>query len=151
MSMDMEGVPEDFVSKFYLLEGNLVGERKKNFSLLLRKLASLSNPHLVQHFLSNIKPRNYLESLFRIDALIFFKRTSELLEVLKENNEVFISKIFKQRWFFEEAFKNIDAEALANDIVPSLSYVHRKKFLQRIFQVLEQEQIDQLFSAIYIR
>lgn len=140
----------DFVSKFHSLEGNLVGERTKNFSMFLNKLA-FSNEQQIELFFKNLKPQTYLEHLFRIDTLIHFKKTSQLLDILKGDNEVYRAKVMKQQWFFEDAFNNIDAETLVNEFVPQLTFKDRRKCIYKILKTVNEEQSDQIVNALYLR
>ncbi|KAG5899846.1 hypothetical protein JTB14_012317 [Gonioctena quinquepunctata] len=137
----------DFVSQFHNLEGSRIGERKKNFFKLLRD-PKWSNEQQLGNVLQNLQPKTYLENLFWVDALIHFKRTPELLEILKQGNEVFISKILKAGWFFEGAFKDMDAEVLVNEFLPCTSFAVRMKLLKRICRYWNGERIDALFDSL---
>lgn len=134
----------DFVTQFYNLEGELISERKKNFFKLL-KAQSLP---LNEDDLINLCPRTYLERLFQIDIFIYFKITTKLLDVIKEGNEVFVSKILKHHSLLLETIGTISAEAFVNDFLPSTSYALRMKILKKISFVLGESQMDDIASAV---
>ncbi|XP_057665834.1 uncharacterized protein LOC130899707 [Diorhabda carinulata] len=138
----------DFMSRFHNLEGNLIGERKKSLFQLI------NNPSLFQseqdqiEALEKLEPKTYQESLFYIDTLIYFKRIEILLEVLKGGNQLFATKILKQPWFFELAFKDIEVNVIVNGYMPYFSYVVRTKLITKLSQCWNEEKTDELFDSL---
>nr|XP_023016488.1 uncharacterized protein LOC111505841 isoform X2 [Leptinotarsa decemlineata]XP_023016489.1 uncharacterized protein LOC111505841 isoform X2 [Leptinotarsa decemlineata] len=149
--MDGDGAsvaaPIDFITQFHNLEGDLIGERKKNLFKLILDLSSSKNEEQLNNVVENLKPTSYLENLFRLDILIHFKKTTELVKVLEQGNEVFISKILKQFWFIDEAFRDIDAKIFVNEFLPSLSYAIRMKLVKKVAKCWNETQIDALFDS----
>nr|XP_023028476.1 uncharacterized protein LOC111516557 isoform X1 [Leptinotarsa decemlineata]XP_023028477.1 uncharacterized protein LOC111516557 isoform X1 [Leptinotarsa decemlineata]XP_023028478.1 uncharacterized protein LOC111516557 isoform X1 [Leptinotarsa decemlineata] len=139
--------PTDFITRFHNLEGDLIGERKKNLFKLILDLSFLKNEEQLNNVVENLKPTNYLENLFRIDILIHFKKTKELLKILEQGNEVFISKILKQFWFIDEAFRDIDVKIFVNEFLPSLSYAIRMKLMKKVAKCWNETQVDALFDS----
>lgn len=141
----------DFVSRFHALEGDTISDRKKNFNKLLKDPSFSTNQQSIRDALDNLEAKTYLESLFKVDALIYFKHTIRLFEIIKQGNEVFISKILKQEWFFKEVFQNMDSDDLVNDFLPCLSFVMRMKVLKKLAMVLGENKMDEIFTCLYKR
>ncbi|CAH0553166.1 unnamed protein product [Brassicogethes aeneus] len=138
----------EFVKLFENLQGKTVGERKKNLFLLLKQDGFKQNQ---DEILKNLVPKNYLEHLFYIDTLIYLRRTTELLKILKEGNDVYVSKIVKEIWFFKEAFNIIKPQDFVNQCLPEMSYSVRMKTLKKLFHISSEEQSDALFKAVLDR
>lgn len=141
----------DFANRFHSLDGDAIRDRKRNFNKLLRDPSFSSNKQLIHNALDNLEPKTYLESLFKVDALIYFKHTAQLFHIIKGGNEVFISKILKQHWFFEEVFQNMDAYSLVNEFLPCLSLAMRLKVMKKLSMLLKQEKVDEIFSCLHKR
>ncbi|XP_072391601.1 uncharacterized protein [Diabrotica undecimpunctata] len=141
------GDQADFATKFHKLDGDLKGERTKNLFKLL-KTTVFENEEQLDSALKSLKPKSYQENLFYIETLIYFKRSNELLEVLKGGNDVYISKILKQTWFFQNIFENVEPEAFVTEFLPHVSYAVKKKFLNRILNHWNEQKIDSLFEAL---
>ncbi|XP_056638753.1 uncharacterized protein LOC130446483 [Diorhabda sublineata] len=136
-----------FAIHFYNIEGDTVNERKKNFFKLLSN-TQFPNEQQLESELTNLKPITYQQNLFYIDTLIHFKRTKELLEILKQGNEVYISKILKQGWLVGSAFDNMDIVKFVYEFLPCLSFSMRKKLLNKISKCWPEEKMDVLFDAV---
>lgn len=143
--------PIDLVRRLHSLEGDTIGDRKKNFNKLIRDPSFSVNKQEIHGVLDQLEPKTYLESLFKVDALIYFKHTARLCEVMKEGNEVFITKILKQHWFFKEMLENMDADNLVNHFLPCLSFAMRLKVLKRLSMVANEEKMDEIYDFIYKR
>lgn len=141
----------DFVTRFYALEGDTVSARKKNFYKLIRNPIFSANKQQIHDALDKLEPKTYLESLFKVDALIYFKHTTRLYDIIQEGNEVFISKILKQPWFFEDVFENMDADILVNNFLPCLSFAMRMKVLKKLSLVLNEQKMDEIYTFVYKR
>ena len=71
----------DFKSKFYNIDGIHINDRKKNFQKLLK-----STQNDIPEIELEIQPRNQLERIFYVDALIYFKKKRLFqVEVLKQS------------------------------------------------------------------
>lgn len=147
----MEDQNVDFVKQFHTLQGDTIDDRKKNFNKLMQDPIFSKNKQQIHDALSTLKPRTYLENLFLVDALIHFRFIPRLLDILKDGNEVFISKILKQSWFWQEAFSDMEANHLVNDFLPNLSFSIRIKVLKRLGLVLNENKMDDIFICIYKR
>lgn len=141
----------DLVRRFHSLEGDTISDRKKNFNKLLRDPSFSGNKQQIHDALDKLEPKTYLENLFKVDALIYFRHTNRLVEILKQGNEVFISKILKQQWFFKDVFQNIDADTLVNDFLPCLSFTMRMKVLKRLSMVLDEQKMDAIYDCLHQR
>lgn len=139
--------PVDFANRFHNLEGDTIGERKKNFNKLLKD-PSFCDKKIIRVALDNLEPKTYLESLFKVDALIHFRHTTKLLEVIKGGNDAFISKIVKQDWFYDEVFQTMPADVVVNEFLPCVSFVTRLKILKNLPKILNEEKIDAIFDAV---
>lgn len=76
----------DTINIFYNLKGVHINERKKHFYTLLKTSA---NPALLL-----AKPRNFLEKIFYLDILIYYRETDKLLEILQEGKYTFLQSYF---------------------------------------------------------
>ncbi|CAH1965749.1 unnamed protein product [Acanthoscelides obtectus] len=141
----------DFSNLFYNIEGDLLSERKKNFRKLLEIPCFKQNSEQLHRALADLKPRTYLEGLFKVDALIHFKRTEELLEILKEGNEVYMSKLLKQTWFIKEVFDNMTCHEFVNKFLPTMSYSFKIKFIKKMCLIWDEAKHDELFVCIFDR
>ncbi|XP_050510604.1 uncharacterized protein LOC126887239 [Diabrotica virgifera virgifera] len=137
----------DFATRFHNLDGDLKGERSKSLFNLL-KTTVFENDSQLDSALKSLKPKSYQENLFYIDTLIYFKRSNDLIEILKGGNDVHISKILKQTWFFQNIFNDVEAEIFVSEFLPHLSYGVKKKFLKRISNHWNEQKIDSLFEAL---
>uniref|UniRef100_A0A6P7G3M4 Uncharacterized protein LOC114335577 n=1 Tax=Diabrotica virgifera virgifera TaxID=50390 RepID=A0A6P7G3M4_DIAVI len=144
---NLMGDQVDFVTKFHNLDGDLKGERTKNLFKLL-KTAVFENEEQLDTALRSLKPKSYQENLFYIETLIYFKRSNQLLEVLRGGNDVYISKILKQAWFFQNVFDNVEPEAFVTEFLPHVSYAVKKTFLNRISNHWNEQKVDSLFEAL---
>ncbi|XP_072391594.1 uncharacterized protein [Diabrotica undecimpunctata] len=137
----------DFATRFHNLDGDLKGERSKSLFKLL-KTTIFENEAQLENVLKSLKPKSYQENLFYIDTLIYYKRSNDLIEILKGGNDVYISKILKQVWFFQNIFDDIEAETFVTEFLPHLSYAVKKKFLKRVSNHWNEQKIDSLFEAL---
>jgi hypothetical protein len=148
----MAQLAEEFIHNFYHIEGDTVAKRRKKLFILLHQNVSLKdNVSVLDSISTSLKPRTYLESLFKLDFLIYFHRTHELHQLLKEGNDVLVSKITKQIWFFKECFGEIGAEELVNETLPCMSFSVRMKVLRKLSRYLSSEQFEQIFDAVVTR
>ncbi|CAG9772568.1 unnamed protein product [Ceutorhynchus assimilis] len=141
----MEKAKVEFLDEFYNLEGIHCKERKGNFF----KLLHYTNPEVLAEV--DIKPRNYLENIFYVDLVIRTKKVDKLIEILKEGNGLLTSKIIKQKWFFEEAFKDMSEENIVNEFLPCLSFSLRMKILKKMSLAFSEERNDKMFDHIFER
>ncbi|KAG5889752.1 hypothetical protein JTB14_018974 [Gonioctena quinquepunctata] len=103
-----------------------------------------------------LKVERFYKRWLRVEILLLtsfgnstiWKKTTELIEILKQGHEVFISKILKQSWFFDEAFKQMDADKLVNDFLPCMSYSKRMKFINKLSNSWNDSQIDVLYDSL---
>ncbi|RZC35657.1 uncharacterized protein BDFB_013857, partial [Asbolus verrucosus] len=86
------------------------------------------------------------EKIFRIDFLIYFRRFKELYQEFENGDEITLSKVAKQDWFFQNAFKNLGAEEFVNDVLPTMSYAVKLKILKKLS--ISEEQNDDIFDAL---
>ncbi|XP_072382922.1 uncharacterized protein [Diabrotica undecimpunctata] len=141
----------DFETKFHNIKGDEIADRKANFFKLLRTPSLFSSEIQLDNTLKCLTPTTYQEQLFYIETLMYFKRTEELLDILQQGNEIFISKILKQQWFVESAFKDVEVDWFVNDLLPCLSFSVKKKLISKIARCLNEEKLDVLFDQIYLK
>lgn len=141
----------DFITRFHGIEGDKIQDRKKNFNKLIRDPSFTTNKQVIHDALDKLEPKTYLEGLFKVDALIYFRHTERMIDILKGGNEVYISKIMKQHWFFKDMFENMDAESLVNEFLPCLSYAMRMKMLKILSMVLNENKMDDIFTNVHKR
>jgi hypothetical protein len=148
----MNQLVESFLHKFHSLEGVTLAQRRKNFFTLLHESAFLEdNAAVLDSISTNLKPITYLESLLKLEFLIYFRRTQQLFQLLQEGNAIFVSKIVKQIWFFKEYFNEMGSDELVNDILPNMSFSVRMKVLRKLSKCLFCEQFDNIFDAVATR
>ncbi|KAJ8920230.1 hypothetical protein NQ315_011891 [Exocentrus adspersus] len=139
----------NFITEFHNIQGVSVGERQKNLNKLLTNLLLTEDEE--ELLLNNLKPKTYLENIFYVDVLIHLKEANRLLEILKDGKGIFVSRIMKQPWFFQEVFGNIDAKELVNHYLPLLSFTVRIKLLRKLSQLYSEEKVDQVFDCVTVR
>ncbi|KAJ8983817.1 hypothetical protein NQ317_008943 [Molorchus minor] len=146
----MAATTSSFVSDFHNLEGVMIGERIRNFQNLLRNKTILEDE--VQSVIDNLQPKTYMENIFYIEILSHYKKTEPLLEILKCGHEAFVKRIMKYDWFFQEAFQNVSAEHLVNDVLPKMSYSVKIKLLNnKLSKILHEDKVDQVFDLVVKR
>lgn len=139
----------NFIKEFHNLQGDKIGLRKQHLYNILR--TSILSPDEQQLLVQNLHPKNYLEIVFHADVLIYFKLTSALFELLKNGNEIYVSKITKQRWFFEELFKNVPPSQLVEEVLPTLSFSVKVKLLKKLQRISLPEHVDKIFDSLWKR
>ncbi|KAK9870080.1 hypothetical protein WA026_006176 [Henosepilachna vigintioctopunctata] len=139
---------EDFIEKFHDLKGTILKEKKKSLFLLLDSHKSFhTDENMLKEINQNLIPKTYLEEIYKLEFLLYFRRTSDLLEVLKNGNDIAASKIIRQPWFIEGLFKDMKCEEFVQNVFPRLSIVVRSKILKQILKL----QNDQLINALFDR
>ncbi|XP_072402361.1 uncharacterized protein [Diabrotica undecimpunctata] len=136
------------MDQFYNTENFSVAQRKESFN---RWISNPANQQNCEDILNKLNAQNNHDRIFYVEALIYFKKTDILYEILKEGNQLFTTKIIKEKWFLEDAFQNLSAEDLVNKVLPYLSFVVRKKCLKKLSVCWPQEKIDALYDAIHKR
>ncbi|KAF2905148.1 hypothetical protein ILUMI_01023 [Ignelater luminosus] len=141
---------ERFISSFHSINGMTIGERKKNLFLLLNATRKSLEVTKEEINFSSLHPKSPLEENFKVDALIYFKRVPELMEVLKSGNPVLIEKLLNtDAWFIDEGFKTVSGKELANEIFPHLSYNTKLKLLHKFELYLKDiKKADEYFEAV---
>ncbi|XP_028143490.1 uncharacterized protein LOC114337279 isoform X3 [Diabrotica virgifera virgifera] len=143
--------PEEVITKFHNLDGDLIGERKKCFFTLLKTASQNLTPTEIDYVIDNLNPKSYQQKLFYVYAIVYFKKTERLIQVLKDCNRDHIKIVMQQHWFIEEAFKDMAPNTLVNEFFPEVSYSTRLKLLNRITRYWSEEKNDELFSCLQQR
>lgn len=143
-------IEEKFISNFHSINGTTIGERKKNLFLLLNTTRKSLETTKEEINFSSLHPKSPLEENFKVDTLIYFKKISELMEVLKSGNPVLIEKLLNTgAWFIEEGFKTIRGNELVKEIFPHLSYNTKLKLLHKFELYLKDiKKADKYFEAV---
>lgn len=136
----------NFIQEFHNIQGDRTAIRAHNLFKLLR--TSRLPPDELQLLAQNLEPKNCLERVFHADVLIHFKITDALYELCKEGQEVYVCKIIKHPWFFEEVFKNVSSNQLVEEVLPKLSYSVKVKLLREVLPILSQKQVDEVFDIL---
>ncbi|KAF2898955.1 hypothetical protein ILUMI_07216 [Ignelater luminosus] len=149
--MSAQTLTEEFISQFHSLTGTTIGERRKNLFILLNTIQTSSNYNDIDF--SSIHPNNPLEETFKVEILIYFRKVSDLVEVLKSENPILIKKVLKTSpWFLEELFKNISGEQLVTLIFPYVSFNVKVKLLNKLsFYLKDSEMSEQIFNSIRLK
>lgn len=66
-------------------------------------------------------------------------------------NIVLVSKILKEKWFFEEVFKAMSARDIVNDFLPTLSYAVKMKVLKKLALSLSEATMDEVYDSLLER
>ncbi|CAG9835056.1 unnamed protein product [Diabrotica balteata] len=143
--------PEDVITKFHNLDGDLICERKKSFFTLLKTASQKLTPTEIDYVIDNLNPKSYQQKLFYVHAIVYFKKTEQLIQVLKDCNRDHIKIAMRQHWFIQEAFKDMAPNTLVNEFFPEVSYSTRLKLLNRIPCCWSEEKNDDLFSCLQRR
>ncbi|KAK9870079.1 hypothetical protein WA026_006174 [Henosepilachna vigintioctopunctata] len=140
---------EDFIVKFHELRGTISKEKKKSLFLLLDSHKSFhTDENILKEINQNLIPKTYLEEIYKLEFLLYFRRTSDLLEVLKNGNDIAASKIIRQPWFIEGLFKDMKSKEFVQNVFPRLSIVVRSKILKQILKLQNDQLINDLFDRL---
>ncbi|KAK9870081.1 hypothetical protein WA026_006175 [Henosepilachna vigintioctopunctata] len=143
---------EEFIERFHNLEGTLLKEKKKSLFFLLDSYKSLHNEeHTLTKISQNLKPRTCLEEIYKLEFLIYFRRSCELFEELKSGNDLAASKIIRHPWFIEYLFNDKQCEEFVQNVFPLLSIVVRSKILKQIRKLQNEESVNALFDCLLER
>ncbi|KAF5303595.1 hypothetical protein FQR65_LT08196 [Abscondita terminalis] len=138
----METTTEEFVNSFHQINGTTIGERRRNlFSLLNRTNAA-------NVVFESIDPKSSLEESFKIETLLRFNKTSNLIEILKSENPKLINKLMSLK-FVERIFEYVDETCLVEDYFPYFSFNTKLKLINKLsFYVKDEKKADTFFWAI---
>ncbi|KAK9870082.1 hypothetical protein WA026_006177 [Henosepilachna vigintioctopunctata] len=140
---------EDFILEFHDLKGTILKEKKKSLFLLFDSHKSFHmDENILKEINRNLIPKTYLEEIYKLEFLLYFRRTFDLLEVLKRGNDIAANKIIRQPWFIEGLFKDIKCEEFVQHVFPRLSIVVRSKILKQILKLQNDQLINDLFDRL---
>ncbi|KAK5644266.1 hypothetical protein RI129_008111 [Pyrocoelia pectoralis] len=138
---------QEFITKFHNLSGLTIGERRKHLFILLDGYKNCAD----EWDFKLIQPQNFLEEKFKVDVLIYFKRVTDLIDVLKSEKPYLISRILRltrNRWFFD-AFCKIGASELTTVVFPNISFKLKVKLINKLTMFLsDADQAECYFEAI---
>ncbi|KAK9870078.1 hypothetical protein WA026_006173 [Henosepilachna vigintioctopunctata] len=147
MKMD---TTSEFLMNFHNLEGITLKEKTKSFNRLLATHKNIT-PDVVDSIILQLNPTTYLEETFRIEILLFFKRTSDLLSILIKGNEVGASKVIRQKWFIIELLETFSPGQFVEEIFSQLSVSNRTKILKRIpIHIKDENKIEEIFDRLHL-
>ncbi|XP_044749365.1 uncharacterized protein LOC123310062 [Coccinella septempunctata] len=139
---------EDFIQKFHSLEGVTLREKKKSLFCLLNSITALPF-NTVDAIIQKLTPCTYLEETFKIELLIHFKKTNDLLQILTKGEEVGSYKIVREDWFIKEIMNEYTPAQFIEQIVPRLSFSVCSKIFRRIFVNVKSENVrEEFFEGI---
>ncbi|XP_044748134.1 uncharacterized protein LOC123309213 [Coccinella septempunctata] len=141
---------KEFIEKFHGLDGTLLKDRNKAFRLLLENYTEMrDNDNILKEIYINLHTNTYLEETYKLEFLIYFRRVSELFDLLKSGNDVSASRIIKQKWFLKAILKDVSPKEFVRDIFPQLSQIVRLKILKQILKQFKDEKyINSLFDEL---
>ncbi|KAH1014889.1 hypothetical protein HUJ05_012699 [Dendroctonus ponderosae] len=142
--LELVEITMDFKTQFLNLNGVHYKEVKTSFY----KLLHCTDPLVLVQQLPDIQPKNHLQRIFYVDILIRAKQVKALVKILQDGNVVLVSKILKEKWFFEEAFKAMSASEIVNDFLPTLSYPIKMKLLKKLALSLSEARMDEVFDCL---
>ncbi|KAF2898958.1 hypothetical protein ILUMI_07219 [Ignelater luminosus] len=141
-------VEEEFISNFHNLNGITIGERRKSLFLLLNKTKQTLELNDTKIDFSFLCPQTALEESFKVEAMIYFRKNLELLDVLKSGNPVLSKRILKTKWFIKGVFETMSGEELVNTVLSELSYNIKLKLLNILGLYLKDANIAEEFFEI---
>ncbi|KAF5283225.1 hypothetical protein FQA39_LY17372 [Lamprigera yunnana] len=143
----MKAAHEEFITKFYSLSGVTVGDKKRSLFSLLN---TLNKDEFIDFNFSNLPTSTPLEQKLKLDVIIYFQRTEELVEMLKSEDPRCINHIMKLHgWFFNYFIENISVHQLVENFFPSVSFNVKVKLLNKLSTVLfDSKQADDMFNKI---
>lgn len=137
-----------FISQFHQLSGESAKERQANSYKLFHQYKN----HLEKNkrdliFISqNLKPTTHLEKILQVDFFIYFRRFAELYSEFLKGNDIVLSKLAKQRWFFIKAFAHLSCKEFVEEVLPQVGYNVKLKILRRL--VVSEHKCDEIFEAL---
>lgn len=138
---------DEFIEKFHGISGDLLRDRKKAFYQLLENYRTLEeNEDVLSEINEKLQPKTYLEETYKLELLIHFKRSQDLLNILKSGNDIAASRIIKQNWFLTNILKDVPPKEFVRDILPQLSLIVRLKILK---QILKQYKNEKFINALF--
>lgn len=142
----MDANAEKFIHQFHNLPGNSIKDKHSSLFKLLRENCHLLSTAQLDLITSHLEPETHPETIFYADFLIYFKRYNELYLDFQRGHDITVSKVCKQDWFFQTAFKNLGASEFVNEILPTMSYSVRLKILKKLY--LNVTQSDAIYDAL---
>jgi hypothetical protein len=140
----------NFLAQFHNLEGDTVKQKHQSLFHLLHRHSLLPQDEQELNFITeNLQPNNHLEKIFRVDFLVYFRRFNELFEDYKNGDDITLSKVAKQDWFFQNVLKDSSAEKFVNDVLPTLSYSVKVKLLKKL--LMDEKCADEIFTLLHKR
>lgn len=141
---------EEFFANFHSIKGTTISERHKNLHLLINQIERDAQTGTIDINFATLQPRTTLEETFKVDILLRFRRIPDLVDILKSENSILISKVLKADWFYEELFNYITEDELIQNIFPHLSFNTKLKILNKISLLSRTtQQVDLLFNMVY--
>lgn len=132
------------------MEGINISQKTRSLYLYLQTAQNTLNEEQLNNLMHFITPNTYLESLFKVDAHIYLHHFSALLDILKGEDKVKISKILKSKWFFNTLVEKIPANELVNVIFAKTSLVIRLKIINKLIKFVTNVPYgNDLFDAYY--
>lgn len=139
---------EDFNQKFHSLEGITLKEKKKSLHFLLKSINSLNSTEMGV-MIQRLEPSSFLEETYKIDLLLHSKRTTDLLEILINGDEIGAYKIVRQDWFVRELLDRYTPSDFVKELIPKFSFSIRSKIFKKILINLKSEiVVEQFFEEI---
>ncbi|KAF5303597.1 hypothetical protein FQR65_LT08198 [Abscondita terminalis] len=97
---------------------------------------------------SNMK--NFLEEKFKVDLLLHFKKTKDLVEILKSERSIQIQRVLKNsKWFVEQIISSMTVTELITTIFPNTSFRTKVKLINKLaIHLNDSDKAHEYFEAI---
>ncbi|XP_063233190.1 uncharacterized protein LOC134536986 isoform X1 [Bacillus rossius redtenbacheri] len=141
---------EQFVARFHSLSGKTIGEKLKSLNHLTRDIRSTCSQEDVDQFIAAVKPANNFEKLLKGRLIDTFKKTRDVVDVLKCEDRLFIKQVLGCDWFFEGSSTDFPTcEFFFTDVFPNTSFNTRNDIIHSLSVHLRDERVaEQFFSAV---
>ncbi|XP_063233192.1 uncharacterized protein LOC134536986 isoform X3 [Bacillus rossius redtenbacheri] len=141
---------KQFVARFHSLSGKTIGEKLKSLNHLTRDIRSTCSQEDVDQFIAAVKPANNFEKLLKGRLIDTFKKTRDVVDVLKCEDRLFIKQVLGCDWFFEGSSTDFPTcEFFFTDVFPNTSFNTRNDIIHSLSLHLRDERVaEQFFSAV---
>ncbi|XP_063233191.1 uncharacterized protein LOC134536986 isoform X2 [Bacillus rossius redtenbacheri] len=141
---------EQYAAQFHSLSGKTIGEKLKSLNHLTRDIRSTCSQEDVDQFIAAVKPANNFEKLLKGRLIDTFKKTRDVVDVLKCEDRLFIKQVLGCDWFFEGSSADFPTcEFFFTDVFPNTSFNTRNDIIHSLSVHLRDERVaEQFFSAV---
>ncbi|KAJ8878788.1 hypothetical protein PR048_019374 [Dryococelus australis] len=141
---------KQLLDQFYSLSGKTIAEKLKCLNHLISDLKLRCEQDEINQFIAEIKPKNAFEKLLKGRLIDSFRRSRELVEVLKCDDRLFIKQVLGCDWFFEGSSTDFPScEFFMTNVFPSTSFSTRNDIIHMLsLHIKDSCMAEQLFEAL---